>query len=226
MGIRLPRALRAGGEDPVNTWSVTMDAAVAEAPAVALPREDVHAAEPFRMSAVKFAMWLFLASEVMFFAGLLGSYLVLRFSHPDRFSEEALHLNWPLATFNTVVLIGSSLTMALAVSAAQAGQAPRTARFLGLTFVLGVVFLIVKAIEYGTKIQLGILPSTSLFYASYFTMTGCHALHLIGGLVPVTVVGLRALRGRVDGGKVELVGLYWHFVDLVWIFLFPLLYLI
>lgn len=203
-----------------------MDAVTADVPVVALQGEDAHAAEPFRMTAVKFAMWLFLASEVMFFAGLLGSYLVLRFSHPDQFSEEATHLNWPLATFNTVVLIGSSLTMALAVSAAQAGQASRTARFLGFTFVLGVVFLIVKGIEYNSKIHHGIVPSTSLFYASYFTMTGCHALHLIGGLVPVTVVGLRAMRGRVDGGKVELVGLYWHFVDLVWIFLFPLLYLI
>lgn len=187
---------------------------------------DEYAEHPFGVSPVKFGMWLFLASEIMFFTGLLGTYVVLRFSQPDVFHEEAQHLNWMLAALNTVVLITSSFTMARAVTAAQKGDAPTTASNLFVTLLLGLAFLVIKAVEYGGKFQHGIYPSTHLFFASYFAMTGCHGLHVTAGLIPIFRLWRRAGRGVVNGEGVELLGLYWHFVDLIWIFLFPLLYLL
>jgi cytochrome c oxidase subunit III len=188
--------------------------------------QDAYMETPFGVSAHKFGVWLFLASEVMFFTGLLGSFIVLRFAQPELFHESAAMLNWPLAALNTVVLITSSLTAALAVKAAAEGDHLRTARGLRNTLLLAAAFLVIKGIEYSGKISHGILPSTNLFFGSYFAMTGCHALHVIGGMVPIVILWWRTGRGTIQAESVELFGLYWHFVDLVWILLFPLLYLL
>jgi cytochrome c oxidase subunit 3 len=178
----------------------------------------------------KFGMWLFLASEVMFFTGLLGSYLVLRLSNPAEFSAQArAHLHWEPAALNTVVLIFSSLTMALTIHWAQLGQTAKTRLFLLLTILCGLAFMVIKAYEYGQKFEHGIYPATHVFWASYFTLTGVHGLHVVGGVIPLTIVLLLVLVNpdvRRRAGLLENLGLYWHFVDLVWIFLFPLFYLL
>ena len=178
------------------------------------------------VSPVKLGMWLFLASEIMFFTGLLGSFIVLKFAHPDVFHEEAAHLNWKLAAFNTVVLITSSLTMALAVAASEKKDHAAVARNTLITLLLAVTFLVIKGFEYSAKIEHGIFPSTSLFFGAYFTLTGCHGLHIIAGMVALFRMWRQGANGASRYEAMELVGLYWHFVDLVWIFLFPLLYLL
>jgi heme/copper-type cytochrome/quinol oxidase subunit 3 len=177
----------------------------------------------------KFGMWLFLASEVMFFTGLLGSYLVLRLSDPTGFDREAGHLNWRWAALNTVVLIFSSLTMALSIHWAQLGDSGKTKLFLVLTILCGFGFMVIKGIEYSDKFSHGIYPSTHDFYACYFVLTGVHGLHVVGGVIPlIWALGavMMARDVRRKAGFLELLGLYWHFVDLVWIFLFPLFYLL
>jgi cytochrome c oxidase subunit 3 len=186
-------------------------------------------------------MWAFLAQEVMFFGGLFATYLVYRHMYPEAYFEGSSHLDVALGTFNTAVLIGSSLTMALAVRAAQLGRRGGTAGFIVLTMLLGLVFLGVKAVEYQHKFHDGLIPGvawhpttqtpegSNVFFALYFVMTGMHALHMVIGLVIMVFVALRALRGHYSPQNyvgVEILGLYWHFVDLVWIFLFPLLYLL
>jgi len=186
-------------------------------------------------------MWAFLVQEVMFFGGLFACYIVYRFLYPAAFLEGAHHLSPAWGTFNTVVLIGSSLTMALSVRAAQLGRRRGTAGFILATMALACVFLGVKWIEYGHKFEDGLIPGVAwhpepgaahglrIYFGLYFTMTGMHALHMVVGLVLMVFVALRALRGRYSPDNyigVEVLGLYWHFVDLVWIFLFPLLYLL
>jgi cytochrome c oxidase subunit 3 len=192
-------------------------------------------------SAASVGMWAFLAQEVMFFGGLFVTYVVYRSLHPAAFAEGSAHLPIPLGTANTGVLIASSLTMALAVRAAQLGKGRQTALLLVATMALAAVFLCVKSVEYSSKWEDGLVPGLhwapppgsdrylNLFYALYFVMTGCHALHMLVGLGLMAVVGVRAWRGRYSPANhtgVECLGLYWHFVDLVWIFLFPLLYLL
>ncbi|MFQ5504259.1 MAG: cytochrome c oxidase subunit 3 family protein [Planctomycetota bacterium] len=175
----------------------------------------------------KLAMWIFLASEIMFFSGLIGAYTVYRISNYDIFSPH--YLNKWLAALNTVILITSSYTMVLAVQGAQGNDNQKCRRFLLLTALLGLGFCAVKAIEYGTKLGHGITPGTSLFYSCYFGMTGIHAVHVIGGIIPLLGFWWVARDGRFTRKgniSVELLGLYWHFVDLVWIFLFPILYLL
>jgi cytochrome c oxidase subunit 3 len=186
-------------------------------------------------------MWAFLVQEVMFFGGLFTVYLVYRSLHPSAFTEGSAHLPLELGTLNTAVLIGSSLTMALAVRAAQLGHSRRIALFIVATMVLAGVFLSVKSVEYSDKWHHELVPGVrwnpgaeadpylNLFFALYFVMTGCHALHMLVGLVLMVFVARKAWRGRYSTGNhlgVECLGLYWHFVDLVWIFLFPLLYLL
>jgi heme/copper-type cytochrome/quinol oxidase subunit 3 len=187
---------------------------------------DQQMPNPLGLTPIKFGLWLFLASEIMFFTGLLGSFIVLRIAQPEIFHEQASELSWPLAGFNTLVLIGSSFTMALGVARAQDGKPKEASSFLLFTLLLGLVFLGVKAFEYSHQFQHGIFPSSSLFFASYFTMTGCHGLHVIAGLIPMFRLFLKGRKGTLTAEGAELLGLYWHFVDLVWIFLFPLLYLL
>jgi len=178
----------------------------------------------------KFGMWLFLTSEVMFFTGLLGSYLVLRLSDPAGFSKQAAaHLHWEPAAVNTMVLIFSSLTMALSIHWAQAGDKAKTRLFLLLTILCGAAFMVIKAFEYGGKFSHGVYPRTHIFWACYFTLTGIHGLHVVGGVVPLIWALVKVGSSpdvRQRAGLLECLGLYWHFVDLVWIFLFPLFYLL
>jgi cytochrome c oxidase subunit 3 len=192
--------------------------------------------------AASLGMWVFLVTEVMFFGGLFTVYVVYRALFPTVFGHASNHLDVFLGTLNTAVLITSSLTMALAVRAAQVGARGGTiARWLGATAALGATFLSIKGYEYAHKYLEGMLPGptftyagpdahqTELFLSLYFTMTGVHALHMVIGLGLLAWLVVGARRGRFGAAyhtPVELVGLYWHFVDVVWIFLFPLLYLI
>jgi cytochrome c oxidase subunit 3 len=186
-------------------------------------------------------MWLFLVTEVMFFGGLLTAYLIYRIWYPEAWSEGSLELSIRLGGFNTIVLIGSSLTMALAVRAAQTGWRRGTIWYLAGTMALGMTFLVVKYFEYKEKFDHHHVPGANfqfegphanqveIFFALYFGLTGLHALHMVIGFVLLSVILWMAYRGRFSPKwytPVEMSGLYWHFVDIVWIFLFPLLYLV
>lgn len=176
----------------------------------------------------KLGMWLFLASEVMFFTGLLGATIVLRagMAHWPRPGED---LSIPLAAMNTFILLSSSMTMAMSVAAVHQADSKKIRLFLLLTILLGTAFLGVKGYEYSIKFAHGHFPGTALFWDCYFTLTGLHGLHVLAGIIAnlwILWLTFRPNFLRSDGHRVELSGLYWHFVDLVWIFLFPLLYLI
>ena len=187
-------------------------------------------------------MWVFLVTEIMFFGGLFMAYLLYRWANPMGFQEASAHLSIWLGGFNTAVLILSSLTMAMAVRSAQISAPAKTqvAWLIGTMF-LGLVFLGVKVIEYGDKFRDRIVPgpnfhwegqypnAAEIFYSIYFCMTGLHAIHMVIGIGIMLVITWMAWRRQFDASyytPVEVAGLYWHFVDIVWIFLFPLLYLI
>jgi cytochrome c oxidase subunit III len=186
-------------------------------------------------------MWLFLATEVLFFGGTFISYTVYREAYFDAFAQASNHLDVWLGSINTAVLIGSSLSMVLAVHSARAGQRRHIIFFLVLTMILGALFLGIKFTEYFHKYEEHLIPGldfdfkggnpghAAIFFSFYFTMTGLHALHMIIGLGLLTYLAINAARGRYSPlyyTPVEITGLYWHFVDIVWIFLFPLLYLV
>ena len=196
-----------------------------------------------QLYASTFGMWVFLVTEVLFFGGLFMAYIVYRIWYPDMFVHASSHLSVPLGTFNTAVLIGSSLTMAYAVNAAQRGAKPREqVMWLVGTMILGGVFLGIKGVEYAHKFTEHHVPGAmfhfeeealsrhaEVFFSLYFVMTGLHALHMIIGLGIMTWMLWWAWNGTVGReyySPIEVSGLYWHFVDIVWIFLFPLLYLI
>jgi len=179
---------------------------------------------------VKIGIWLFLASEVMLFGALFASYILLRIGAPS-WPEQSAILNVPLATLNTAVLISSSVTMVMAWASLVRGQLGRFKLYMGGTVLLGLVFLVVKYFEYSHKFHVGNFPSTSTFLAIYFTLTGLHGLHVLGGMVVnAWYVWPGSKMWRIDRqqftNRVETAGLFWHFVDLVWIFLFPVLYLL
>lgn len=176
----------------------------------------------------KMVMWAFLASEIMFFSGFFGAFIVLRNANIEMFTNASHHLNVMWATINTVFLISSSLTMALAILNLERGRRQMFQLFLGLTILCACGFLCVKYIEYTHKFHDNIFPWTNIFYSFYFLMTGFHALHVIGGMIPMVWMFSRSLtkKGYTNPVRVEVLGLYWHFVDLVWIFLFPALYLL
>jgi cytochrome c oxidase subunit 3 len=188
-------------------------------------------------------MWVFLVTEIMFFGGLFLAYLVYRSAQPMAFQEASAHLDVWLGAFNTAVLICSSLTMAMAVRAAQTSAPPKSqVAWLVGTMILGGVFLGVKVIEYADKFKHHLVPGpyfdptpwthpegAEIFYSIYFCMTGLHALHMIIGIGMMLVITWMAAKRQFNSTyytPVEVAGLYWHFVDIVWIFLFPLLYLI
>ena len=178
----------------------------------------------------KLGVWLFLASEVMLFGALFSTYVLLRVG-ADRWEHGADILNVPLATINTMVLIASSVTMVMSWASLQVKNFARFKLFMGLTFLCGLCFLIIKYFEYSAKFEHGLWPSTSTFMAIYFTMTGLHGLHVIGGMIVNGYLwGPGAKMWKTEPhrftNRVEVAGLYWHFVDLVWIFLFPTLYLL
>lgn len=198
--------------------------------------------------ATTLGMWLFLVQEIMFFGGLFTVYLVYRLKYFSAFAAGSNTLDIRWGAINTSLLIGSSLTMALAVHAAQTGRRKLLVLFLGFTMLLGAGFLGVKAAEYHEKFESHHVPGPSfqldahdkrfqgvdpsnvqLFFSLYFAMTGMHALHMVVGLGILSVLLVKSWKGRFTpeyNTPVELTGLYWHFVDIVWIYLFPLLYLV
>ena len=191
--------------------------------------------------AATLGMWVFLVTEILFFGGLFVTYLVYRNWYPGAFAAASHEMVVWAGTLNTVVLITSSLTMALAVRAAQMGDRRSLVSLIAVTMVLGTVFLGVKAFEYRTEFIEHHLPGAGfefaepyarqaqIFFSLYFLMTGLHALHMVIGLGIMAVMlwwSMRRPLTRVHATRIEISGLYWHFVDIVWIFLFPLLYLI
>jgi cytochrome c oxidase subunit III len=191
--------------------------------------------------ATTLGMWVFLVTEVLFFGGLFLVYCVYRSKYPEAFAAASHEMVVWAGTLNTAVLITSSLTMVLAVYAAQTGNRRLLMTFLVCTILLGFVFLGVKAFEYYTEFVEHHVPgfgfqfekehfaNAQLFFSLYFLMTGLHALHMIIGIPIIAFMAWRAWQGRFGPAyftPVEITGLYWHFVDIVWIFLFPLLYLI
>lgn len=197
-------------------------------------------------NAATLGMWAFLVTEVMLFGAVLTAYSVYRSAHPAEFAAASGKLHAVLAGVNTAVLLGSSLAMALAVRAAQLGRRRDAVGFLVLTVLLGLAFLGVKASEYYTEYVEGLIPALNfdatrpewagldvravqLFFVFYFVLTGLHAVHMLIGVGLLLELARRTRRGRYSPEyhtPVELGGLYWHFVDLVWIYLFPLLYLV
>ena len=191
--------------------------------------------------AASLGMWVFIAQEIMFFGGLFLAYVIYRNWYHDGFAAASHHLDLRFGAFNTAVLIASSLTMALAVHAAQLGSRKGLIGYLLATIALGLVFLGVKVVEYNDKFVHHLVPGASfqfepalerpaeIFYSLYFLMTGLHALHMVVGVGILGGLVYFAKKGRYTPeyfSPVELSGLYWHFVDIVWIFLFPFLYLI
>ena len=194
-------------------------------------------------------MWTFLITEIMFFGGMFLAYILYRSAYPQDFAIASSHLNWKLGGVNTIVLIVSSLTMAMAVYFSQLGNKKMLLTCLALTMLFGATFLVIKAFEYKEKIDTHHVPirgfwswtepggealpgdsgHVQMFYWIYFAMTGVHALHMIVGLGIMAVIFWMSARNRFTPeyhAPVEISGLYWHFVDIVWIFLFPLLYLL
>jgi cytochrome c oxidase subunit 3 len=190
--------------------------------------------------AATLGMWIFLATEVMLFGGLFTAYTIYRTVYPLGFAEGSRHMNVLLGAVNTVVLLVSSASMAMGVDAARLGRRGALMGFLALTALLGLVFVGIKGVEYVQHFNEGLVPGLAwsyagprpaevqLFMLAYFTMTGLHAIHL---LIAVGLVAIMLLKARgpsalpVRHTPFELVGLYWHFVDIIWVFLLPLLYL-
>lgn len=217
-----------------------------------------------QFTAASLGMWLFLATELLFFGGMFAGYALYRHWYPEAFSVGSHHLDVVLGTINTTVLLASSLTMAMAVHATTTDKPKAAARFLAMTIVLGSVFLGIKAYEYHHKFVEHLVPGAhfsldgephgatteptsdqllaqpapvegvdpnhvQLFFSLYFAMTGVHAAHMVVGIGILLVLLIATKRGRFSSARftpVEMSGLYWHFVDIIWVFLFPLLYLI
>jgi heme/copper-type cytochrome/quinol oxidase subunit 3 len=178
----------------------------------------------------KIGIWLFLASEVMLFGALFATYILLRVGAVE-WPRGSTILNVPLATVNTAVLISSSVTMVMAWASLMKRNLARFRLFMGTTVLLGGVFLVIKYFEYSHKFESGLYPRTNTFLAIYFTLTGLHMLHVIGGMAVNAYLwgpGAKLFKTNPEWftNRVENAGLFWHFVDLVWIFLFPVLYLL
>ncbi len=194
-----------------------------------------------QFSSSKLGMWLFLFTEIMFFGGLFVAYIVYRAWNPELFTMAASQLDTVLGAVNTVVLIGSSLTIALAIRAAQTDKQKQIVNYLLMTILLAGVFLVIKYFEYMHKFDLGIFPGAyytfegidhpkaNVFFSIYYMMTGLHGLHVVIGIGLMIWLVVRAKMGDYSSKwytPVEMTGLYWHLVDIIWIFLFPLMYLI
>lgn len=189
--------------------------------------------------ASKLGMWLFIFNELLFFGGLFITYAVLRYVHTDAFHMASKELDVTLGAVNTIILLVSSATIAISISTIQMGNKRLTLSMLWVTLILGVVFLINKYFEWGTKLDHGLFPSSemlfelgagdTMFFGLYFAMTGLHALHIIIGLVLIYITIRKVSKNEISSDKFvfqENIGLYWHLVDVIWVFLFPLFYLI
>lgn len=197
-----------------------------------------------QFDSAKLGMWLFLATEIMLFGVLFVGFGLSQSKWPDEFREAHHHLQRPLGALNTIVLLISSWTMVMGVLSAQRGDKKKLSIFLTLTILCALIFLGVKYFEYSHKIEEGLLPGkfysyhetipshikgASVFFSFYFMMTGLHGFHILGGVAVLTWILIRAMKGEFNSNyytPVDLAGLYWHLVDLIWIYLFPLLYLI
>lgn len=194
-----------------------------------------------QLDASKIGMWLFLATEVLLFGGLFVGFALSQSAHPEAFIEAHHHLDKTLGALNTVVLLFSSFTMVMAVHYTKINERSKAMVGLVITLICAAAFLVVKYVEYSHKFHDGLLPgmfyhhigdtvpNQFIFFSFYFMMTGLHGLHIVGGMIAITWVLLRTRKGHFSSvyyGPVDLVGLYWHLVDLIWIYLFPLLYLI
>jgi heme/copper-type cytochrome/quinol oxidase subunit 3 len=208
---------------------------------------DPHTEKGMGVYNLKLGMWVFLLSEVMFFTSLIGSYVILRFAQPEHFAAPGVVLNVPLTALNTFFLICSSVTMVKAFAAIQQGDQAGLKRWLLATIVIGSVFVGIQAVEYtilagehfvpiaaeyaphGRGVEEGPVVGGPLYGATFYTMTGFHGAHVTIGVLCLMFVLFRAMKGSytaTDHGGVEIIGLYWHFVDLVWIILFTIVYLI
>lgn len=186
-----------------------------------------HAATTTGLDHRKLVVWIFIASETIFFAALMATYLVYRGKTPA--ADGLAHLDLNVASANTFILLASSLTMVLSLQSIESGKKGRMIVFLILTILLGGLFLGGQALEYNELIQNGVSLDTNLFGATFFTLTGFHGAHVAIGALWITMLVIRALRGGISQHNhlaVELGGLYWHFVDLVWVVLFTIIYLI
>jgi len=195
--------------------------------------------EHFDPVASKIGMWLFIFTEILLFGGLFIVYSVYRYKHPVEFHMAHQELDVTIGLINTIILLISSMTVAISITAMQKGDKKITLIFLALTILLALVFLVNKYFEWGAKFHHGIYPGSEfllslskgdmLFFGLYFFMTGLHALHIIVGLAILGLVYFRVKKGTINENRYSLLengGLYWHLVDLIWIFLFPLFYLI
>ena len=198
-------------------------------------------AGPHRAQSMAFGMWVFLTTETLFFGVLFFAYLVMRLAHPAGFAAASRHTDMLMGTLNTAVLLASSVTMALAVEAATLGRARLASRLLAATLALGLLFLAVKGYEYrreylehlwpgaGFRFEGAHAAGAQTFFWLYFVMTGFHALHLAIGVALVGFMAWRVARNVVtapSAAAIDNTGLYWHFVDIVWIFMYPALYLV
>lgn len=187
----------------------------------------------------KMGMWLFLFTEVLLFGGMFLVYAVYRYQNPDQFRVAALELSTSIGALNTIILLTSSLTMALSIVAIQNGNRFLSIVMLNITLMFALLFMINKYFEWSTKFAHGIYPGSKellgrpngqiLFYGLYYVMTGLHALHIIIGVIIISVMVMQVIKNKITTEnyvKLENAGLYWHLVDLIWIFLFPLFYLI
>lgn len=171
----------------------------------------------------RLAVWWLIASEIVLFGGLLSSYIMYRLSH-DNWSAQAANTNTLAGAFNTLVLLTSSLTAVLAHKAVDEGDPKKAFRFLWLTILGACTFLTVKAFEWAHEIHEGYTLTSSTFWSFYYCAAGLHAAHVVAGAVVMAIISIDVRKG-LELQRVELAGIYWHFVDLVWIFLFPLLYI-
>ena len=194
-----------------------------------------------QFSAAKLGMWIFLATEILFFGGLFAAYIMYRVWYPELFTMASHELNTLWGGVNTVVLIGSSLTVAMAIKSAQLNQKRNVTINLAITVALALIFMVIKYFEWTHKFHLGIFPGkfyafdgishpqAPIFFSLYYLMTGLHGIHVVIGIGLMIWLMKRSSNGEFSSEyytPVEITGLYWHLVDIIWIFLFPLFYLI
>jgi cytochrome c oxidase subunit 3 len=193
--------------------------------------ENVHQSESPEnvFETAKLGLWTFLATEILLFGGLFTAYIQYRLKYPDLFHTEFQKLNRYMGLLNTVILITSSLTMALAIASIRRGKQVMSRICIILTILLAFCFLGIKYLEWSEDFAHGLYPGTNMFFSLYFMMTGLHGLHVAAGICVLSAILVMSFRGRFSpeyATPVEITGLYWHFVDLVWIYLFPLFYLV
>jgi len=194
-----------------------------------------------QFDAAKMGMWIFMMTEILMFGGLFAAYIVYRLWFPELFVLASEELNTLWGGVNTVVLLGSSLTVAMAIKSAQLNQKKNIAINLGITLALAAIFMVIKYFEWTHKFHLGIFPGefysfegidhakANIFFSLYYLMTGLHGIHVLIGMGLITWLLVRSTKGHFDSNyynPIEITGLYWHLVDIIWIFLFPLFYLI